>query len=181
MNRQMIIYSSIGAAVVVVLLLYGFFAYTPLAKKVSARKAALEMKQAEFAVDEDLLKQQDAYNERATKLRIEKGRLKEQLPVEPQIPELLKSVTVAATACRMNDFHFSLLPLEMTEDFGKQKVQITVTCHYHALGLFISKLAELPRLINTQVVEINSVDKTGTKDSITAKLILETYVQKAKK
>lgn len=177
MNRQWIIYGSTGLVTLLLLAAYVFFGYMPLARHLAQTKQRLAMADKAYQEEERLVARSDEFSERASKLRMEKERLAEQMPDSVQMSALLKSITLAATACKFKDIKLTPMAMEIKEGYAVQPIKLTATCRYHALGAFISELTDLPRLITPEVLEIKSKDSTGRSASITASLMLVTYVK----
>ncbi len=176
MNRPIYIYIAAGIAVLGVLAAYVVGAYSPLAKRLNERRRVLNIQQQELEAARKLLTQYDELKERAAQVKLEMFRLQERIPSRPRIAALLKSVTRAATKCNIKEFQFAPQTLVAKEGFLEQPVRIVVTCGYHQLGLFLSRLAALPRLINTRDLQITGKEKPEKTDSITAELTLVTYI-----
>gem|GEM_PF-4315242 len=178
MNRQLLNWILIAAGAIAALVLYILFAYMPLAKKLAERKRALAVVQTEIKQIQNVLDNYDYNLERAERIRRERQHLERELPERVQIADLLKDVTRAATECRIQDLKFIPQPLVEEAELARKPVRMTVTCGYHGLGCFLSKLTALPRLVNAGQIQITGRDKTGKTDSITVDMVLETYVQK---
>ncbi len=178
MNRQWLMYGVTGLATLVILVAYVWFGYAPLARQLGQAKQRLVAADKAYQEEESLVARSDEFSERASKLRMEKERLAEQMPSTVQMSALLKSITLAATACRFKDIKLTPLAQEEKEGYAIQPIKLSATCRYHALGEFISEITDLSRVINPQVLEIKSKDSTGRGDSITATLMLVTYVKR---
>ncbi len=176
MNRRIYIYIAAGLAVVGLLAAYVIGAYSPLAKRQNERRRELNIKQQELKAARKLLTQYDEFKERAAQVKLEMYRLQERIPSRPRIAALLKAVTRAATKCNIKEFQFAPQALVAREGFVEQPVRIVVTCGYHQLGMFLSQLAALPRLVNTQDLQITGKEKADETESVTAELTLVTYV-----
>jgi len=179
MNRDILNYIIIGVSVLILLTLYFVFAFRPLHQQLLDRKAALQAQQKQLNAAQDMVARYDEFMERVGKLQIEMQQLEERIPSQPRIPKLLKDVTRVAAECNIKDFQFAPQPIVIKEDYALQPIQVTVTCGYHSLGLFVSKLAALPRLVNTRDFQIVGQDKTGATASISVKMTLVTYVRRS--
>ncbi len=174
MRREVLIGTAVAA--LVVLVLYALFAFRPLARKLQERRRVLAKQEQALNDARQLVSRYDEFQERAARIRMEAQRLERRLPAEAEVPDLLKSITRAATECNIREFKFTPLPREKRRDYTEQPIRITATCRYHSLGAFLTKLGFLPRLIVARDVKITGRDKTGKTDSITAEIILVTYV-----
>ncbi|MBN1594522.1 type 4a pilus biogenesis protein PilO [candidate division FCPU426 bacterium] len=179
MNRTLFNYILAGVMIAVLLAGYVIFAFLPLYKKFVERKQAYAAQYKKLEAAQALVGRYDEVMERMGKLQIEMKELEARVPDQARIPELLKDVTRVAARCNLRDFQFAPRPVVAKPEYSVQPVEITITCSYHALGLFVSELAVLPRLIAAREFQIMGRDKTGTTDSISAKMILVTYVRPA--
>ncbi|MCK5219804.1 type 4a pilus biogenesis protein PilO [bacterium] len=176
MNRRLYIYFAAGLAVMGVVAAYVVGAYSPLAKNLNERRRELKTQQQELKAARELLTRYDELKERADQVKLEWYHLQERIPDRPRIAALLKAVTRAATKCNIREFQFAPQALVAKEGFSEQPVRIELTCGYHQLGLFLSQLAALPRLVNTRELQITGKEKPDKAVSITAELTLVTYV-----
>lgn len=178
MNKDLLNYTIIGLGAVVVLVLYVLFAFVPLHKRMAERKAVYVIQQKQLATARELVARYDEFTARMGKLQMETQNLEDCVPSKPRMPELLKDITRVATECNIKDFQFAPQNVAVKENYFIQPIQLTITCDYHALGMFAGKLAALPRLVTTRDFQISGRDKTGTTDSISAQITLVTYVQR---
>ena len=177
MNRRTLILA--GAAAAVVLILYGLFAYAPLARRLGERREVMQAKQAELNQARDLVARFDAYQERAARIRMQAQRLSRRIPREPGVPELLKTITRAATTCNLEAFQFTPREPVETEVGRELPLTLTVTGSYHALGEFLTELAGAPRLMVAKTVKINRREGKQPHASIEAEIQMVAYVRKA--
>jgi type IV pilus assembly protein PilO len=177
-NKDLLNYIIIGVSAVVVLVLYVLFAFVPLNKRLAERKDVLVAQQKQLADAQDLVARYDEFMARMGKLQMEMQNLEDRVPSKPRIPELLKDVTRVAAECNIKDFQFAPQTVVDQENYSIQPIQLTITCDYHSLGMFVSKLAGLPRLVTTRDFQISGRDKTGNMDSISAQMTVVTYVRR---
>jgi type IV pilus assembly protein PilO len=176
MKREWIIGGSIVAFLV--LSLYGWFGVRPLLKTFFSQRHILLIKDKELQEARNLLTHYPEVRERAIRIQMDAQRLEERLPNQARIPALLKEVTQAATECNIQQFTFAPLPAVELAQYIEQPLKLSVSCGYHSLGLFLSRLALAPRLIVTRMVSIKSNDTTGRNESIRAEVTVVTYVRK---
>lgn len=157
---------------------YWALAYTPLAKKLHARRQVLAAQERELQAARQLVAHYDEYRERAVTLQIQARRLETRLPGQPQMPALLKDITRVATECNIREFEFTPLPPAAKAGYLEQPVRITLLGTYHHLGQFLTQLALLPRLVAARDIKLSSRDKNDRNQSLAADLVLDTYVVK---
>jgi type IV pilus assembly protein PilO len=158
--------------------LYGWWGVRPLLQTFLTQRHVLLTKEKELQEARNLLIHYPEVRERAIRIQMDAQRLEERIPQQAQIPALLKEVTRAATECNIQQFTFAPLPAIDKSRYLEQPLQLSVTCGYHALGLFLSRLALAPRLIVTTMVSIKSNDPSGQQESIRADVTVVTYVRK---
>lgn len=175
MTRQVLIYILYGALALAVVVAYFVFAFFPLSKQLGHKRQELAMQQQQLDHAHRILDHLDEYEAQALRLKQERARLEALVPDQPQTADLLKEVSRIATECNIKDFQFIPQKKLVQKEYIQQPVKVHVTCGYHTLGLFISHLAVLPRLVNAQEIQIKGKDKTGKTDSITAEMVLNIY------
>jgi type IV pilus assembly protein PilO len=101
-------------------------------------------------------------------------KLEELLPEEKEMPELLASISNAGKKSGAEFALFKPLP-QLPHDFYEENpVQIKVTCTYHQLGSFLSRIAALPRLVNVDKLKLEGL-KEG-KPTMNAEFVGIAYV-----
>ena len=178
MKREMWI--ALGAGIVALILAYVFFAYVPLAKRLRQERARLAVAEKVWEEAKQTAARFEEYQDRAARTQMAVQRLEERIPARKQVPELIRDITRAAAECNLKDFQFTPQPLVANSDVWEQPVKISATCSYHALGVFLQKVACLPRLAAARDLKLTGKDKTGKSESILAEFTLVTYVQRTK-
>jgi type IV pilus assembly protein PilO len=174
MKRETLLLAVVGA--VIVLVAYVLLAFMPLARQLQVRRHVLADKQRELAEAQQLVARYPEFKARALRIQLEAQRLEERLPPQPRVPDLLRDITRAATEVNIRECQFVPQPLVKKEGYWEQPVRLKLICGYHALGLFLTRLASFPRLISARDLALTSRDKSGKTESVTAELTLVTYV-----
>lgn len=92
--------------------------------------------------------------------------LKEQLPSETEIPDLLVDVTQLGLS-RGLVFEQFQPRVDIPKDFYKEKpVQIIVSGQYHEMANFVSDVAALSRIVNVTDFRITRIERTRPDDNI---------------
>jgi type IV pilus assembly protein PilO len=81
------------------------------------------------------------------------------LPTEQEMAEVLSHVTVAGQRSNVEFLLFQPQPATPHEIYLEHPIDVTVTGGYHEVGMFLSRVSNLPRIIN-----VNSVDMKNVKD-----------------
>jgi type IV pilus assembly protein PilO len=174
MRRETILITAVG--LVLVLAAYVFFGYLPLARQLHARRQVVAAKERELTEIQQLVARYADYQARALRIQLEAQRLEERIPPQPRIPDLLRDITRAATECNLRDCQFVPGAPIRRQGYTEQPVRLKLAGGYHALGLFLTRLASFPRLISAREVSVTGRDKTDHGDSIAAEMTLVTYV-----
>lgn len=107
-----------------------------------------------------------AINLPAYKLQMEEmhqafGTLLRQLPNKTEVPNLLVDITQAGLGRGLNFVLFKPEKEKPQEFYAELPINIKVTGNYHELGLFVSDLAALPRIVTVGNIEITSDPKSS--------------------
>lgn len=134
------------------------------------RKAQIESMEQEYAkLSADLEKARQMVG-RLAQLEAEYERLHEQwesaqelLPEEQEMPDLLRKVTSAGARAGVEFMLFQPAVPVIHENYKEHPVKIRVRGGYHQLGVFLSRLANLDRIVNVSQLDIQSAGKTKEK------------------
>jgi len=89
------------------------------------------------------------------------------LPQEKEVAELLRKVTRAGNQAGVDFMLFQPGPQINKEFIAENPVRVKVRGEYHQLGVFLSKVANLDRIINVSDIRVTPVEKVqgpkGTK------------------
>ncbi len=89
------------------------------------------------------------------------GTLLRQLPNKTEVPNLLVDITQAGLGRGLNFVLFKPDKEKPQDFYAELPINIKVTGGYHELGLFVSDLAALPRIVTIGNIDIASDAKTG--------------------
>ena len=93
----------------------------------------------------------------------------ELLPPEQEMPDLLRKVTTAGNKAGIEFMLFQPKPPVAKELFKEHPVSVRVRGGYHELGMFLSRLANLSRIVNVTDLKISTVaasPKDGKKSRV---------------
>ena len=85
----------------------------------------------------------------------------ELIPTTEQVPELLAQLATAALVSDVDLLSFTPLPAEPASFYTEQFYEVEVRGGYHALGQFVTRVANLPR-----IVTLNSMNLVAGKDNL---------------
>lgn len=105
------------------------------------------------------------------------------LPAEKEVADLLRKVTRIGSQAGIDFLLFEPKSPVPREFITENPVRVKVRGEYHQLGIFLSKVANLDRIVNVSGIDIKAVEKTGnTKDdrvlrsyTVEAELTLTAY------
>ncbi|UCG52387.1 MAG: type 4a pilus biogenesis protein PilO [Candidatus Latescibacterota bacterium] len=80
----------------------------------------------------------------------------ELLPEEQEMPDLLRKVTTAGNRAGIEFMLFQPSPPVAKELFKEHPVRVRVRGGYHHLGIFLSRLANMTRIVNVSELKIKS-------------------------
>ena len=87
----------------------------------------------------------------------------ELLPEEQEMPELLRKVTTAGNRAGIEFILFQPTAPIAKELFKEHPVRVRVRGGYHQLGIFLSRLANMERIVNVQELKINMLKEDKDK------------------
>jgi len=78
----------------------------------------------------------------------------ELLPAEEEMPDLLRKVTTAGMKSGVEFALFEPQAVQPKEFYNAHPVSVTVRGGYHQVGIFLSRLANLPRIVSVTRLEL---------------------------
>jgi len=102
------------------------------------------------------------------------------LPEEEEIARLLRKITRSGNQSGLSFELFEPGVVVNKEFFAENPIKVKVKGKYHQLGIFLSKISNLNRIVNVSDLEISPVDenlsdKVGRSDTIEATMTLTAY------
>ncbi|MEW6087491.1 MAG: type 4a pilus biogenesis protein PilO [bacterium] len=133
-------------------------------KEIQLRKASIQAKNQERLKNEikDL-------EEKLTSVKM-------QLPKEKEIPDLLKSIDAKGRESNIDFLFFKPQSIITKEFYGEVPITLNVKGGFHNVGLFLNKLAGLPRLINVSSIKISNINEKDEHITIKAEMIAKSYI-----
>jgi type IV pilus assembly protein PilO len=156
---------------IVVLILYFRFIYTPRKNKIAKLEDDVKVLQIEVQKAEAARARLPELQAKIARLELEWEKAKEMLPKEKEIPSLIQQISNSGTKAGVSFSLFKPGGPVTKRDYSEIPVQIKVSCGYHQLGSFLSNLGNLSRIVNVPHVKISPT--TGR--TIAAELSAITY------
>ncbi len=160
--------------VLIFTLVAGFGIYQFVMK---SKKPQLEQVQAmeqtlrdDFSAKQRKAANLEAYKRQLADMETNFGAMLKQLPGRTEIPSLLVDISQTGLASGLEEELFQPGPESRKEVFAEKPIKIRLRGDYHELGSFVSGIAELPRIVVLDDVQIDGTK--GLNDltmSVTAK------------
>ncbi len=152
--------------VVVTVVSYLYFGTKLMPFCYQVRKARIEEMEQEYAkLSADLEKARQTVGKLA-QLEAEYKRLHEQwvsaqelLPEEEEMPDLLRKVTTAGARAGVEFMLFQPGDPQIQQEYKTHPVKIRVRGGFHQLGIFLSRLANLDRIVNVSELNVYATGK----------------------
>jgi len=159
-------------AMAVVILSYVYFATSFLPFSYPVRKAKIEALEKEYSkLSAELEKARRTVGNLA-RLEAEYNRLHEQwlnaqelLPEEKEMPELLRQVTTAGMKAGVEFALFEPQPPMPLDFYAEHPVRCKVRGGYHQVGIFLSRLANMSRIVNVGKLDLKQSGDRSAKGS----------------
>lgn len=118
----------------------------------------------------------DAYKEQLAEMERSFGAMLRQLPSRTEVANLLNDISQTRVASSLEEELFEPLPEAQKEFYAEIPNKIIVTGDYHQMGLFVSGVAALPRIVTIDEVEIRPLGgQGGAKDQLRMSALAKTY------
>jgi type IV pilus assembly protein PilO len=164
-QRLMIVLLLIGA------LSYVYFGSSFFSVCYQVRKAKIQSMEDEYSrLSTELEKARKTVSNLAM-LEAEYERLHDQwlsatelLPEEKEMPDLLRQVTTAGNKAGVEFMLFQPLPSVPNEFYTSHPIKVRVRGGYHHLGIFLSRLANMERIVNVSELTVKAASQASGKD-----------------
>lgn len=163
--KDPIVQKTMMGIMAVVILSYVYFGTTFLPINYPVRKtkiAALEKEHAKLSAELEKARKMVG---NLARLEAEYDRLHDQwlsaqelLPEESEMPDLLRQVTTAGNKAGVEFALFEPQPPAPHEFYSEHPVKVMVRGNFHQVGIFLSRLANMPRIVNVSKLEIDTYD-----------------------
>lgn len=105
-----------------------------------------------------------AYKQQMEEMQLTFGSLLRQLPDSAEVPDLLVDITQAGLGRGLEFVLFKPEAERPVEFYAELPISIKVRGSYHELGLFVSDVAALPRIVTFGNIKITGGKKSGKLD-----------------
>jgi len=149
-------------AVITLVLMWGYFVssvlpfgYQPRAKQTKELRAEYEKVSTELEKARRTVGNLPQLERESAELQKKWEQAEDLLPSDKEVAELLTQITRAGEQSGVEFELFRPRTPTPHEFFNENPVEVKVTAGFHQLGMFLSRIANLPRLVN--VAELNLV------------------------
>lgn len=115
----------------------------------------------------------DAYKEQLAEMERSFGAMLRQLPSRTEVANLLNDISQTRVASSLEEELFEPLPEAQKEFYAEIPNRIIVTGNYHDVGLFVSGVAALPRIVTIDEVELRPMG--AGKEQLRMSALAKTY------
>ncbi len=134
------------------------------------RAQELELRRT-FTVKKGMVVNLPAYQDQMIQIEEMLAELVQQLPDSSEVPSLLIDITEAGARRGLEFVVFDPQQQELGDFYSTLPILMEVRGGYHELANFISDLAQMPRIVTVDDLEITADDQGG----LTSSLVLKTY------
>jgi len=99
----------------------------------------------------------------------------EMLPTAKEIPDLLTSITQVGAKSNVSFRLFQPNPMRQEDIYKALPIKVTINSNYHDLGLFLTAIGSLPRIVNVsdlKIIKSSEEDKTIQSDFVATTYVL---------
>ena len=161
---------------VVLIVAFGaqWYLAAPVAREVSDARAQVETMKSQYATRAFQAANLPLLERRMQELDARMGALLSMLPTDSEVPALLDDISDAARQQQLEIDFIRLASTEAHPFYITQPLDIQVRGDYHRLAAFISRVAELPRIVTLHDFTLAPTD-SDTGDALVLSLQAETY------
>ncbi|UCF66371.1 MAG: type 4a pilus biogenesis protein PilO [Acidobacteriota bacterium] len=170
-----------GAAIIALFVWWFGSNFTPTELKAKAEKVAsleetLEAKEAEIRRARRAAAKLEELEREISDLELKLADLKQILPTQPEIGDLLKWIKSLADQTNLDLRVFNPQSLTEQEFLREQPIRMEVVGSYHQLGLFFDRIGKYARIINVEDVRVTPNRGSDRRATIQATFVAKTYI-----
>lgn len=169
-------WARIAAVILAAMVLIGLGVYLliePKYAELQTEKGAESTLREEFERKQKKVAALDAYKDQLKEMERSFGAMLRQLPSKTEVANLLNDISQTRVASSLEEERFEPQPEIQRDFYAEIPNKIIVTGNYHQMGLFVSGVASLPRIVTIDDVEIKPVNPG--KDQLRLSALAKTY------
>ncbi len=168
--------SAVVLAALVVIALGANFLIKPEYELLKGEEATELSLREQFETKQKKVAALDAYKDQLAEMERSFGAMLRQLPSRTEVANLLNDISQTRVASSLEEELFEPLPEAQKEFYAEIPNKIIVTGDYHQMGLFVSGVAALPRIVTIDEVELRPIGGQGAdKDRLRMSALAKTY------
>lgn len=172
-------HTQIGLFVVVALggtaAFWNFYAQ-PAQARLDEQRATLDAMKKEIANGQRTARNLPAFREEVADLDRQLRQLRERLPEQQDVAELLRRVQGMATESRLAIRGFTPQAVTNQQLHAEWPIGLQLEGSYHDLGAFLERVSKFPRIINVGNIRISARESQTSATTITAECTATTFV-----
>jgi type IV pilus assembly protein PilO len=155
-----------------------FYLYaSPMQEEMAQRQRKLEALQADIRKSQAIAQRLPQFRAEVGELEIRLETLKNVLPEEKDIGDLLRRLHTLALQSNLQIRLFKPAPVPVVKTLHAEvPINLEIDGAYHNLGLFFDRVSKFPRIIHIGNVSIKGKDKQEVNSTITADFVATTFV-----
>lgn len=167
---------TIGIFALVIGLVYYFDTQDQILNLDREREKELELK-SEFELKQRKAVNLESYRAQMDEMCVSFQHMLRQLPTSTEIPGLIDDISQSEAYSGLEFQETKYLKEKPSEFYTEKPVSIEVTGDYHQLGMFVSRVASLPRIVTLHDYTITNKKnaKKGENDRLTLNITAKTY------
>ncbi|KPJ53847.1 hypothetical protein AMJ39_02850 [candidate division TA06 bacterium DG_24] len=146
-------------AAVLILVLFYFFSYSRNRAKIVTMRDELASRNAQIEQARVAAMRIDEMRAELDQLLRQWERVKQMLPSDREIPDLIKSITNVGNRAGTGFLLFRPLPVVPVEFYSELPIEIRVRGGYHEIASFLSAIANLPRIVNVRNMTMSRAEE----------------------
>lgn len=165
------------SAIVFILALVGgwFGVITGINEQIAGAQLEEQQLRAQFEEKQKKVAALDAYKEQLEQMKKSFGAMLGQLPSKTEVANLLNDISQTRVASSLEEELFKPEAEASREFYAEVPNKIVVTGNYHSMGLFVSGVAALPRIVTIDDVVIVPAGGNAPKDQLRMTATAKTY------
>ncbi len=159
---------------VIICIIFYVTLYKSRSNEILEKQKELQEKQIKLQEAQKIAQQLDKLQRENRKLEYEIRESAKRLPQEKEIPDLLRQITNLGNRAQIDFVSFKPQTVEAKGFYKEIPIRVNVRSSYHNLGLFLSELGQLERIVNTSDIQIQPLaGKKG--ESVSSSFLITTF------
>lgn len=154
---------------------WNFYA-SPERQRIDTRRLELDRVRAEVDKGNAAARRLPQFREEVTRLEADLERLRQVLPEEKDVADLLRRIQAMATQSNLTIRGFTPRAAAQRQLHAEWPIGLLLEGNYHDLGSFLERVSKFPRIINVSGMNIRARENQAGGATITADCIATTFV-----